>query len=215
MNLLKLRKWAAVGGVLVLGLLLPGCTSLNYYKSAGPFNTVVLDAGHGGRDLGAHSVAGRPEKVHALDITLRVAEILRRAGYNVILTRSSDVFIPLPSRAAISNRSNDSVFVSLHLNWTTRRGADGLETHFYSPRSKRLAANIQYEICRVYRTDNRGIKPARFHVLRNNRRPAVLVELGFLSNRREAKLMESATHRQRLADAIARGIMAEDKQRIP
>ncbi|MEO6052407.1 MAG: N-acetylmuramoyl-L-alanine amidase [Chthoniobacterales bacterium] len=212
---MKFREWAGLGAVMAIWLGMSSCTSLNYYKSAGPFNTVILDAGHGGGDLGAHSVAGRPEKVHALDITLRVAEVLRRAGYNVILTRSSDVFIPLPTRAAISNRTHDSVFVSIHLNSSGRRGADGLETHFFSPRSKRLAANIQYEICRVYRTDNRGIKTARFHVLRNNRRPAVLVELGFLSNPKDAKLMESAVHRQRLADAIARGIMAEDKQRIP
>ncbi|MEO6848068.1 MAG: N-acetylmuramoyl-L-alanine amidase [Chthoniobacterales bacterium] len=215
MNLIHLLKRVGLGVAVVAGLMLSACTSVDYYKGTGHFNTVVLDPGHGGHDQGARSVAGHPEKVHALDIAMRAADILRANGYHVIMTRTSDVFIPLPQRAAISNRTHDSVFVSVHLNWTNRRGAEGLETYYFAPNSHKLAANIQVEVMKVYRAKNRGVKTARFHVLRKNKRPAVLVELGFLSNPEDAHLMEKASHRQKLANALANGIMAEDKGRIP
>jgi N-acetylmuramoyl-L-alanine amidase len=78
-----------------------------------------------------------------------------------------------------------------------------------------LAANIQKEIIRAYRTNNRGVKPGRFYVLRNNKRPAVLVELGFLSNPSENAALQNSYTRQKLAEAVARGILAEKSGRIP
>jgi len=188
---------------------LTGCENLSYGGGARAFDTVVVDAGHGAHDSGARSRAGSPEKMKALDISQRLARELRQAGFRVVMTRNSDVFVPLASRVAVSNRIPNSIFVSVHLNWSSRSAAQGLETYYYSARSRRLAQNIQREILRVYPANNRGVKFARFHVLRNNRRPAVLVECGFLSNPYEAGLNESASHRQEMAERIARGIINE------
>ena len=121
------------------------------------------------------------------------------------MTRKGDYFVPLPTRAMISNRQRNSIFVSIHYNWARRAGAYGTETYYYSSRSYPLAANIQRELARV--STNRGVKKARFHVLRNNARPAVLVEGGFLSNPAELRRVKSSSYRQRLADAVVRGIV--------
>ena len=175
----------------------------------GRFRTVVLDAGHGGIDKGARGVDGSLEKKYALDTAKRVERGLKRAGYRVVMTRKSDYFVPLPTRAAISNRQRGAVFVSIHYNWARNSGAQGTETFYHSSRSYPLAANIQRELSR--HSNNRGVKRARFHVLRNNVRPAVLVEGGFLSNSAEARKVRSPFYRQRLADAIVRGIVKSSR----
>lgn len=185
------------------------------HEAAGFFDTVVVDAGHGGHDRGARAIKGNYEKVLALDISKRTARILRESGLRVIETRPSDDFVTLDNRVAVSNRTPDAVFVSIHLNWTKRSRASGVETYFYSPRSSRLAANIQREILRPCRTKDRGIKPRGLYVLRNNKRPAVLVELGFISNPAENDALQKPAIRQKLAEAVARGILAEKSGRIP
>jgi N-acetylmuramoyl-L-alanine amidase len=174
-----------------------------------------MDAGHGGHDPGARAVKGNHEKVLALDISLRVSRILRASGLRVVESRTGDYFVPLDKRVSISNRTRDSVFVSIHLNWARRSRASGVETFYYSSRSSRLAANIQREIVRPYGAKNRGIKPGRFYVLRNNKRPAVLVELGFVSNSNENNSLQKSAIRQKLAEAVARGILAEKNGRFP
>ena len=182
---------------------------------AGFFDTVIIDAGHGGQDRGAKAVKGNNEKMLALDISQRIARLLRQSGFRVIETRTGDYFVTLDNRVAISNRTRNSVFVSIHLNWAKRTRAFGVETYFHSAKSSRLAANIQKEIALAYRTNNRGIKPSRFYVLRNNDRPAVLVESGFLSNPAENAALQKSATRQKLAEAIARGILAEKSGRFP
>lgn len=121
----------------------------------------------------------------------------------------------LGQRTAISNAANRAIFVSVHYNWTRRAGAHGIEIYYQSLRSKRLAANILKETIRVYRTDNRGIKNRGFYVLRNNRRPAVLCELGFVSNPSDNGNIQNPSVRQRLAEKIADGIHAEKAGRQP
>jgi N-acetylmuramoyl-L-alanine amidase len=185
---------------------LTGCAGTS---GVGRFRTVVLDAGHGGIDKGARGVDGSLEKKYALDTAKRVERGLKRAGYRVVMTRKSDYFVPLPTRAAISNRQRGAVFVSIHYNWARNSGAQGTETFYHSSRSYPLAANIQRELSR--HSNNRGVKRARFHVLRNNVRPAVLVEGGFLSNSAEARKVRSPFYRQRLADAIVRGIVKSSR----
>lgn len=175
----------------------------------GRFRTVVIDAGHGGIDKGARGIDGSLEKKYALDTAKRVERGLKRNGYRVIMTRRSDYFVPLPTRAAISNRQRGAVFVSIHYNWARNSGAQGTETFYFNSKSYPLAANIQRELSRI--SNNRGVKRARFHVLRNNTRPAVLVECGFLSNRAEARKARSPFYRQRLADAIVRGIIKSSR----
>src|ERR1700722_15038421 len=100
---------------------------------ARPIRTVVLDAGHGGFDQGAQSIFGN-EKDFALDVVQRARDLLLRAGFNVRLTRSGDVFIPLEDRAAFANGQSNSVFISVHFNAGAREGAGGLETYSLAPR---------------------------------------------------------------------------------
>lgn len=198
--------------ILACGLFvfLSGCASSPY--GVGRFGTVVVDAGHGGLDRGARGMDGRSvEKVYALDTAKRIERGLRARGYRVVMTRRRDYFVPLPSRVATSNRQRGAVFVSVHYNWTGRSAVSGTETYYYNSRSYPLAANIQREVDRVAPTPNRGVKRSRFHVLRNNARPAALVELGFMSNPRELRLIKSASYRQRLADAVVRGIVKSSR----
>ena len=185
-------------------ILLTGCTSP---MGVGRFTTVVLDAGHGGVDRGALAVDRRSlEKDFALDTAKRVERGLRRRGYRVVMTRKSDYFVTLPGRVAKAKRERNAVFVSIHYNSARRRAATGTETFYYNSRSYPLAANIQRELARATSSPNRGVKRARYHVLRENTKPAALVELGFISNRKELKRIRSRFYRQRLADAVVKGI---------
>ncbi|MEX1117767.1 MAG: N-acetylmuramoyl-L-alanine amidase [Terrimicrobiaceae bacterium] len=206
------KSWISLRlSVLAATVLLVGCAGFEggYGPGAGHFDTVVVDAGHGAHDPGASAVSGSREKVLALDTSQRLAKILRSRGLRVIETRSSDVFISLPRRVEISNRTGNAIFVSVHYNWSRRRGANGIEIFYYNSRSRRLAANVLKETLRAYPTTNRGVKTARFHVLRNNRRPAILCELGFLSNPKDNSHVQKPSVRQRLAEKIAAGILAE------
>ncbi len=172
------------------------------------FTTVVIDAGHGGHDRGGVPGQRVSEKAMTLDVSLRINAILRAKGVRTVMTRTSDVFIPLPRRVAIANSHRNALFVSIHFNSAPREGACGYETFYYSRASGKTAARIQSQLLRTHRTENRGVKQRGFYVLRYSRNPAVLVECGFLTNRREAALCLTAAHRQKLAEAIARGIMA-------
>jgi N-acetylmuramoyl-L-alanine amidase len=201
--------------------LLSACQTTQTFRSprglqgAGDFNTVVIDAGHGGHDTGARAVKGAPEKQLALDTARRVSRILRASGLRVVETRSGDYFIPLDKRVARSNSLRNVVFVSIHYNWVKRTKASGVETFYYSSRSSRLAANIQREVVKSSGALNRGIKNRGFYVLKNNKRPAVLCELGFVSNPSENRKIQTAAVRQRLAEAVARGILSEKAGRNP
>jgi len=211
------RLAATLAGVAGL-LWLTGCESTGggrYGPGAGHFDTVVVDAGHGGHDSGARSRTGSNEKVLALDTAKRLASILRRNGFRVIENRTGDYFVTLGNRVKASNSLSSSVFVSIHYNWARRQGAHGIEVYYYSRRSARMAANVLREIVRVYPTDNRGIKQRGFYVLKNSRRPAILCELGFVSNPQDNKYVQSASVRQRLAEKIAAGIIAERNGRNP
>lgn len=186
----------------LLAALLTGCATSPY--GVGRFGTVVVDAGHGGIDKGARGAYRTIEKNLTLDTAKRVERGLRARGFRVIMTRSGDYFVPLPQRATISNRQWNAIFVSVHYNDSPRSGPSGTETYHFNSRSYPLAANIQRELSRF--TNNRGVKRARFHVLRNNSKPAALVECGFLSSPYEARKILSSGYRQRIADAIVRGI---------
>jgi N-acetylmuramoyl-L-alanine amidase len=188
--------------LILCALLLAGCAGSPY--GVGRFGTVVVDAGHGGIDRGARGAYNTVEKQLALDTAKRVERGLRARGFRVIMTRRGDYFVPLPQRAAISNRQWNAIFVSVHYNHAPRSAPNGTETYHFSARSYPLAANIQRELAKF--TTNRGVKRARFHVLRNNAKPAVLVECGFLSSPYEARKIRSSGYRQRIADAIVRGV---------
>jgi N-acetylmuramoyl-L-alanine amidase len=193
---------------LLVVMIVAGCAS-PYKRGAGEFSTVAVDAGHGGIDRGGRPLSGTPEKVLALDTAKRLAKVLRSKGFRVIETRKRDVFVPLSTRTAISNRTRDSIFVSIHYNWGRRRGARGVEIYYFSPRSWRLASNILRQAVRAYPTERRGVKRNNFYVLRENRRPAVLCELGFVSNPQDNRYLQNRTYRQRIAEQVAEAIVIE------
>jgi N-acetylmuramoyl-L-alanine amidase len=189
--------------------------------------TVVLDAGHGGHDSGAVGSLGR-EKQYTLDVVLRARALLLKAGYHVKMTRTSDVFIPLESRAAFANRFPDALFVSVHFNHSNTYGGSGVETYALAPRGVpsmdeenlrysdfklhpgnacdaqniALAAAVHSSLCRRLTIPDRGIKRARFVVIKNIRIPGVLIEGGFISNSYDARMIATGEYRQRIAQSI-------------
>lgn len=188
---------------LTLGIF--GFLAASAIVQAGAFRTVVIDPGHGGHDLGGHY--GKVYEKHlALDTSMRLENYLKQAGYRTVMTRRSDNFISLSKRASIGNSYSNSIFVSIHYNYTWKRDVSGLETFYYSSRSKPLASYIHSGMMRRARTGNRGVKFARYYVIRNAKNPAVLVECGFVSNYRERSKMKKASWRDGLARGIAEGI---------
>jgi N-acetylmuramoyl-L-alanine amidase len=173
------------------------------------FTTVVVDAGHGGKDNGAFRRFGGAEKNATLDVATRLAAKLRESQFRVVMTRAGDVFIPLDERAAISNRQRNAIFVSVHFNDSGRRGIRGFETYYHSSVARNLAYRIQQQLMTLPGAVNRGVKTANFRVLRKAAYPAVLVECGFLSNRNEGAGARSASRRDDLADKIAEAIVDE------
>jgi hypothetical protein len=132
--------------------------------------------------------------------------VLQSYGYRVVMTRDSDVFIPLGTRVAIGNSYRDAIFVCIHFNATPRRSASGIETYFYSSQSLPLASAIHYYVAGGAPSENRGVRRRGFFVLRRTTIPSVLVECGFLTNPTEAQYAENAAYRQKLALEIAHGI---------
>lgn len=196
-------------------LLLPGCALFENGAGLSNFRTVVVDAGHGGYDNGAKAVRGMPEKMLTLDVARRLKPLLEARGYRVVMTRTTDVFIPLGGRTGISNAHPDAAFVSIHFNSSPRRAAYGVETYYYNPRSAPLASNILREIATCYGSHSRGTKFARYYVLHHNERPATLLELGFVSNAKENACLQDPRIRQRLAERIAAGIARGHGGRAP
>ena len=210
---------------------------------------IVIDAGHGGKDPGTRAGSLR-EKDIALDIAKRLRDDLQGRGFEVIMTRDKDIFLPLEQRAFIANSREADIFVSVHANAARNRKARGLEifylnlatsadaaevaarenastgkvrmadvrklvdqiwNHTRKEESRELATTMQAEIAEsilggVKHPLNRGVKTAGFHVLLGAQMPAVLVEVGFVSNREEARQLRSSSHRTKLASAIADGV---------
>ncbi len=170
---------------------------------------VVVDAGHGGKDSGAYRRYGPPEKMVTLDVAQRLNSKLRESQLKTVMTRSSDVFIPLDERVTIENSQKNAVFVSIHFNDSRRRGIRGFETYYHSGASFDLANRIQEKLMTIPHSANRGIHTANFRVLRNATCPAVLVECGFLSNRSEGNQAGDWEYRELLADRIAEAIVEQ------
>jgi len=200
--------------------------------NAGKVETVVLDPGHGGHDKGAVSRYGN-EKDFALDVARKLRPLLQAKGLRVIMTREGDYFVPLEVRAQIANAARNSIFVSIHFNATDRDpNATGFEIFSFTPRgapstsdnwltptalsmqagsevdaqSMALSACIYHSLLGHIPEFDRGIKRARFAVLRLTRVPAVLVEGGFLTERGESQLIAKKDWRSKLAQAIGVGI---------
>lgn len=213
--------------------------------------TIVVDAGHGGRDPGAIGKSGLREKNINLDIANRLGKILKDAGIKVIMTRSSDYFVPLEKRVEIANNANPELFISIHTNANHARQMNGFEVYHVSTdisdlkraqfsadnavldldrstygqltsnlktilwdmiyaSSRAESVDLARSICRTVNNDLSvkviGIKSAGFHVLRGTHMPAVLVEIGFISNASEELKLKNNYYRQQIAGAIAQGV---------
>lgn len=170
--------------------------------------TVVIDPGHGGSDPGAIR-NGVTEKFLNLDIGLRVRDILKQKGINVLMTRDKDIYVDLYVRAGIANDIGADVFVSIHNNTASATGATGTETLYYpNSENKKLALAIQKAICDATGLKNRGIvqRPGLV-VTRETQMPSALVEVAFMSNPRDLSLLLDEGFRQKVAEGIARGII--------
>lgn len=171
-----------------------------------PSTTIVIDPGHGGFDRGGIPRQRVSESMMNLDVALRLRSVLQSYGYRVVMTRDTDVFIPLGTRVAIGNSYRDAIFVCIHFNATPRSSASGIETYFYSSQSLGLASAIHYYVAGGAPSANRGVRRRGFFVLRRTTIPSVLVECGFLTNPTEANYAQSSVYRQKLAVEIAHGI---------
>src|SRR5436190_2231835 len=160
-------------------------TTTGVKNTSKTFNTVVVDAGHGGKDSGAYRRYGPPEKMVALDVAQRLNRKLRESQLKTVMTRDSDVFIELNDRVAIENAQKNAVFVSIHFNDSRRRGIRGFETYYHSGASSDLANGIQEKLMTIPNSKNCGVQTANFPVRPLANCPAVLVECGYLSNRSE------------------------------
>lgn len=200
-------------------------------KNAAAVRTVVLDAGHGGHDSGAVGPLGR-EKDATLDVVLRAKRLLESAGYAVKLTRSTDTFVPLEQRAAYANQFSNAIFVSVHFNKSNTSGGTGIETYCLAPRgvpsmdeeslsysdlklhpghahdaeNVALATAVHWAMLRGSPLYDRGIKRARFLVIKNIKVPGILVEGGFMNNSLDSRMIAGPMYRQQLAQAIVNGI---------
>lgn len=189
----------------------------------------IVDAGHGGDDMGAVGKMGLKEKQINLDIARRLTNELEAQGLSVTMTRKDDYFISLYQRTYIANREEGDFFVSVHCNASRNRDVDGFEVYYATPlegpseevtvaeaspadsfyeSSMELAGHITSAMETHLSSPNRGVKSARFFVLKGVHMPAVLVEVGYISNAEEETLLEEKSYRQNVAEAIAEGVLA-------
>ncbi|GMU56113.1 MAG: hypothetical protein AMXMBFR33_52590 [Candidatus Xenobia bacterium] len=177
---------------------------------------ICIDAGHGGSDPGAINRAlGVCEADITLDICFRLAEILKRDGWNVVMTRTEDVDVSwagssasqeLGARVKVAQDYGADLFVSVHCNSAAGAGANGTSVHYYKSSDYLLAQELHGNLLSATGRANRGIQKNRFYVLSHSRMPSVLIETAFLSNMTEGKLLNTPEYRQRIAEGIAHGL---------
>ncbi|MBB5174590.1 N-acetylmuramoyl-L-alanine amidase [Texcoconibacillus texcoconensis] len=172
--------------------------------------SIVVDAGHGGRDPGAIA-NGLEEKEIALDVSLRLEAQLAYAGADVIMTRTSDTYPSLDDRVELTNHNNADSFVSVHANAAGNPDANGTETYwnatYASSGSKQLATDVQTELLAKLGTNDRGVKEGNFKVIRETTMPSILVELGFMTSPSDAELMKTRDFRENSAQAMLDGFI--------
>lgn len=179
---------------------------------------IVIDAGHGGDDLGTQSTTKPRYKEKHLNLaTAKLLEVyLQKMGYHIIMTRSDDTFIALEKRAGIANNIKSDLFVSVHYNSAPAKQAEGVEVFFYRDdsnkervsSSKQLALLVLNKIIENTEAKSRGVKHGDLSVIRNTKMPAILVEGGFLTNDDEMKKLKNPEYLKRVAWGIAQGIQA-------
>ncbi len=196
-----------------------------------PVRTIMIDPGHGGTDKGAAGAGGRLlEKNLNLSMALKLRAALRKLGFQVIMTRGADSTLSLQGRAELCKKYKPDLFISIHCNAAAQKTISGLETFAMTPNgcassndskpgnstgtgnsfdknNYRMAYEIQKALLKNTKAEDRGVKHARFFVLRNASCPAVLIETGFISNLRESALLNRADYQEKIVNAIVAGVL--------
>lgn len=172
---------------------------------------VVLDAGHGGTDAGAIG-GGIKEKDITLDIAKRVEKLLKQKGYQVKMTRVDDTYVSLQDRVEISEEYSPDIFVSIHVNSSVKPEITGVETHYYHQESMGLAQTVHSSFASAVQSPNRGLFKSKFYVINHTTSPAILIEIGFISNAAERGQLVGEKRKQDTAKSIADGIQNYFKQ---
>ncbi|MBD2665213.1 N-acetylmuramoyl-L-alanine amidase [Richelia sinica] len=175
---------------------------------------VLIDPGHGGKDPGAIGIGGVREKDIILPISQRIAEVLQQNGVQVVMTRNADYFVTLPGRVEMAARARADVFVSIHANsaGAGRPEVSGLETYYYD-NGLQLARAVHNRILQSVNVRDRGVRRARFYVLRKSSMPSILVETGYLTGRDDVAKLQNSAYQNQMAEAIAQGILQYLRQR--
>ena len=169
--------------------------------------SIILDPGHGGNDTGAMR-NGILEKDLTLQIALKVRECLREKGLtNIIMTRTTDTTLMLDDRVQIANNNDSSIFVSIHINASKKSEIKGIETHYYTESGYELAQLMHKDLINHINAFDRGLFKSKFYVITHTEAPAVLLELGFISNEHERTELLSEERQKKSAQAIADGIV--------
>jgi N-acetylmuramoyl-L-alanine amidase len=166
--------------------------------------TIVIDAGHGGRDKGAVGTSGTYEK----DLTLITSKLLQKRlaalGAHVVMTRINDQYISLEQRVALSKTKKADAFISIHYNSSEDKALHGMITYY--DRHQTLAKNIHKELVTLTSFDNKEVRPGDYYVLRENSQPSVLLELGFLSHPREETQLQTEQFQYSAVIAVVKGL---------
>jgi N-acetylmuramoyl-L-alanine amidase len=201
----------------------------SYIRKPIEFDTVVIDAGHGAHDSGAKGPYGR-EKDYTLDTAQRLSKALQARGFKTVMTRNEDVFLTLGQRVEVANRYKNAIFISIHYNSSGAQSSNGIETYALAPQGTRtdvggspwnspltgnisdaeniaLATAVHAHVISDIKAVDRGIKRARFNVLRGINKPGILFEGGFVTSPSEGKLINDPAHRERLASSIADAVV--------
>lgn len=177
---------------------------------------IAIDPGHGGRDPGAVGIGGLSETDIVNPMSHRIKELLEQQGVRVVLTRETNRTVDLEPRVQLANRLDVNLFVSIHANAISmsRPDVNGVETYYYQTGGE-LARVMHSHLLQATGGPDRGVRTARFYVLRNTRMPAVLLELGFVTGAQDAPRLANPAYRERLSQAIARGILQYVRQYCP
>lgn len=181
----------------------------NTYSNVNGRQIVVIDPGHGGPDVGA-TRNGVYEKDITLVISKQLGRILQQMGYSVVFTRTEDIDLDLDPRVKIAENARASAFVSVHVNSLDANASQvsGVETYHAPGASlgENLAELVHGQILAITGANDRGVRSARFYVIRNTSMPAILVETGYITNPTEASKLVNSAYQQRMAEAIAKGV---------
>lgn len=176
--------------------------------------TIVIDPGHGGNDHGTTGAAGTPEK----SITSSTAELLknklRSAGADVILTRESDKYVDLRKRVAVAHQHDADAFISIHYDAADSPSIKGFTTYYMNSNQKKLAEAVHKGLSKRIELRDRGVQPGNYLVLRENSKPSVLLELGYLSNRDEERIVTTDYFREQATQGIYEGLLSYFDEQI-